>query len=165
MIYLRRAISVTAAVLAFGFAADGASAQDSGFGDASRLAAATPLGVRAEVAWDILITETAGGATEDQFHDAVTQTFENKLEELGVAVDAEAERFLLCRVETLYDSGLIAFAARVELHEPFGEGDATAITWHRTWIGTTPVRGMHMLFTIGEQCAEDFVDARDAAGG
>ncbi len=140
-----------------------ALAQDASFGDASRLAGATPLGVRAVVEWDDLITETAGGATEGQFHDAVIQTFENALEELGVSLDPAAERLLVCRVETLYDSGLIAFAARVELHEPFGDGSSTAITWHQTWIGTTPVRGMHMLFTIGEQCAEDFVEARGDA--
>ena len=113
--------------------------------------------------WDDLITEVAGGATEPQFHDAVAQTFEQALEGLGVALDAESSRILVCRVETLYDSGLIAFAARVELHEPFGDRGTSAITWHRTWIGTAPVRGMHTLFTIGEQCAEDFVEARDGA--
>jgi hypothetical protein len=139
------------------------TAQDAGFGDPSRLANAEPVGARAMVDWDDLITEVAGGATEPQFHDAVAQTFEQALEGLGVALDPDASRFLLCRVETLYDSGLIAFAARVELHEPSADGDATVITWHRTWIGTTPARGMHTLFTIGEQCAEDFVAARDGA--
>ncbi|MEX2471943.1 MAG: hypothetical protein WEA34_07185 [Gemmatimonadota bacterium] len=158
-----RALVLTLLLVAPGVGATPALAQDASFGDRSRLAAATPLGVQAVVEWDDLITETAGGATEDQFHDAVIQTFENKLAELGVSLDPAAERFLLCRVETLYDSGLIAFAARVELHEPFGDGSSTAITWHQTWIGTTPVRGMHMLFTIGEQCAEDFVEARGDA--
>lgn len=158
-----RALALALLLVTPAFAATRATAQDASFGDPSRLAGATPLGVRAAVQWDDLITETAGGATEDQFHDAVVQTFENTLEGLGVALDPAAERFLVCRVETLYDSGLIAFAARVELHEPFGDGRSTAITWHRTWIGTTPVRGMHMLFTIGEQCAEDFVEARGDA--
>lgn len=155
-----RALALALLLVTPALAAKGAGAQDASFGDASRLAGAAPLGVRAAVDWDQLITETAGGATEDQFQEAVVQTFENKLAELGVSLDPAAERFLVCRVETLYDSGLIAFAARVELHEPFGDGSSTAITWHRTWIGTTPVRGMHMLFTIGEQCAEDFVEAR-----
>lgn len=158
-----RALALALLLVTPGLWTTSATAQDASFGDPSRLAEATPLAVRAAVQWDDLITETAGGATEDQFHDAVVQTFENTLEELGVALDPAAERFLVCRVETLYDSGLIAFAARVELHEPFGDGSSTAITWHRTWIGTTPVRGMHMLFTIGEQCAEDFVEARGDA--
>lgn len=153
----------TAILLTLGLAPAAASAQDAGFGDPARLAGAEPLGVRAVVDWDDLITEVAGGATEPQFHDAVVQTFEQALESLGVALDPGSSRLLVCRVETLYDSGLIAFAARVELHEPFGDGGATAITWHRTWIGTAPVRGMHTLFTIGERCAEDFVEARDAA--
>lgn len=152
----------SAILLTLGLVPALASGQEGGFGDPSRLAGAEPLASRAAVDWDDLITEVAGGATEPQFHDAVAQTFEQALQELGVAVDPESSRFLLCRVETMYDSGLIAFAARVELHEPFGASGATAITWHRTWIGTTPVRGMHTLFTIGERCAEDFVEARDA---
>ena len=152
--FLTSGLTVTAGVV---------SAQDARFGDASRLSGVEPLAVSAVVVWDDLITEVAGGATEPQFHDAVAQTFEQALEGLGVALDAESSRILVCRVETLYDSGLIAFAARVELHEPFGDRGTSAITWHRTWIGTAPVRGMHTLFTIGEQCAEDFVEARDGA--
>lgn len=135
------------------------------FGDPTRLEGAAPLAVRAYVDWDELITETAGGATEPQFHDAVAQAFEQELVDLGVPLDGDAERFLLCRVETVYDSGMIAFAARVEFHEPFGSDGTTAITWHQTWIGTTPVRDMHRLFAIGEQCAADFFDAWEAANG
>lgn len=140
-----------------------ASAQMEAFGDPARLRGVTPLAARAVVDWDQLITETAGGATEDQFQQAVAQTFEAELEALGVSIDAGSERFLMCRVETLYNSGVIAFAARVELHEPFGSAGQTAITWHRTWIGTAPVQGMHLLFRIGEQCAEDFAEAWNAA--
>ena len=139
------------------------AAQAGAFGDPARLVDAVPVAVRAAVDWDELITETAGGATEDQFHQAVIQTFEASLREMGVAVDASSERFLMCRVETIYDSGLISFAARVEFHEPFGAPGQTAISWHRTWIGTAPLQGMHLLFRIGEQCAEDFVEAWTAA--
>jgi hypothetical protein len=139
------------------------SAQMDAFGDPARLADAMPVAVRAAVDWDELITETAGGATEEQFHQAVFQTFEAALGEMGASVDASSERFLMCRVETIYDSGLISFAARVELHEPFGAPGQTAISWHRTWIGTAPVQGMHLLFRVGEQCAEDFVEAWTAA--
>ncbi|MDZ7780195.1 MAG: hypothetical protein U5R14_09740 [Gemmatimonadota bacterium] len=135
------------------------------FGDPTRLEGSAPLAVRAYVDWDELITETAGGATEPQFHDAVAQTFEQALSDFGVPLDSEAERFLLCRVETVYDSGMITFAARIELHEPFGADGATAITWHQTWIGTTPVQDMHRLYSIGEQCAADFVEAWEAANG
>jgi hypothetical protein len=142
-----------------------AAAQMEAFGDPARLRDVTPVAARAVVDWDQLITETAGGATEDQFHQAVIQTFEAELGAQGVAVDASSERFLMCRVETLYNSGVIAFAARVELHEPFGAPGQTAITWHRTWIGSAPVQGMHLLFRIGEQCAEDFVEAWSAANG
>lgn len=140
-----------------------AAAQMEAFGDPSRLRDVTPVAARAMVDWDELITETAGGATGEQFHEAVVQTFEDELEALGVSLDASSERFLMCRVETLYESGQIAFAARVELHEPFGAPGQTAITWHRTWIGTAPVQDMHLLFRIGEQCAEDFVEAWSAA--
>ncbi|MEX2467987.1 MAG: hypothetical protein WD995_13840 [Gemmatimonadota bacterium] len=139
------------------------AAQMEAFGDPARLVGAAPLAVRAVVEWDELITETAGGATEDQFHQAVIETFEASLGEMGVPVDDAAERMLVCRVETFYNSGSIAFAARVEFHEPFGRPGQTAITWHRTWIGTTSVQGMHLLFRIGEQCAEDFAEAWRAA--
>lgn len=159
----RATLAVVLCTLGPSLAHTGLAAQETMFGDPSRLAGAEPLGARAVVQWDDLITETAGGATEAQFLDAVAQTFEASLREQGVAVDPASERFLVCRVDTMYDSGLIAFAARVELHEPFGDGSGTAITWHRTWIGTTPVRGMHLLFTIGERCAEDFIAARDGA--
>ena len=140
-----------------------ASAQMEAFGDPARLRGVTPVAVRALVDWDQLITETAGGATEEQFHQAVVQTFEATLEDKGVEIDPSSERFLMCRVETIYNSGLISFAPRVELHEPFGAPGQSAITWHRTWIGSAPVQGMHLLFQIGEQCAEDFADAWTAA--
>lgn len=140
-----------------------ASAQMGAFGDPARLQGVTPVDVRAMVDWDDLITETAGGATEEQFHQAVVQTFEATLREQEVDIDSSSERFLLCRVETIYNSGLISFAARVELHEPFGAPGQSAITWHRTWVGSAPVQGMHLLFQIGEQCAEDFVEAWTAA--
>jgi len=131
------------------------------FGDPARLEAALPVAVAAVVDWDEMITESAGGATPDQFHQAVFQTFGAELRERGVPLDSAAERTLLCRVETLYDGGLITFAARVELHEPtlVGGSPVPAITWHRTWIGSAPTQGMHRLFSIGEQCASDFVEA------
>lgn len=136
--------------------------QDAGFGDPTRLAGVAPIGVRAVVDWDELITETAGGATPDQFHQAVFQTFRNELQNLRVPLDDASPRFLLCRVETIYETGLVAFAVRVELHEPFADTGGTAITWHRTWLGTTPIQGMHRLFTIGEQCAQDFHEVYEA---
>jgi hypothetical protein len=135
------------------------SGQEVGFGDPARLQGASPVGVRAWVDWDELITETAGGATEDQFHQAVLMAFEASLSELGIETRDDAPSFLMCRVETIYNGGVIAFAARVEFHEPFGAPGSTAITWHRTWLGTTAVQNMHLLFTIGEQCAEDFAEA------
>jgi hypothetical protein len=155
--------ALTSLLLAVSLPAPVSLAAQAAFCDPARLVGITPVAARAVVDWDELITETAGGATEGQFHQAVIQTFEASLEELGVPLDAASERFLLCRVETIYDSGLIAFAARVELHEPFGGPGQTAITWHRTWIGTAPVQGMHLLFRIGEQCAEDFAEDWRAA--
>jgi len=131
-------------------------AQDAGFGDPTRLAGVAPVGVRTVVDWDELITETAGGATADQFHQAVFQTFRNELQNRRIPLDDASPRFLLCRVETIYDTGLVAYAVRVELHEPFGDTGGSAITWHRTWVGSTPIQGMHRLFMIGEQCARDF---------
>lgn len=163
----RRAASVrfTTLTLVLGWAGAlpaAMSAQEpEGFGDPERLTEAGPLRVAAVVDWDELITETAGGATPDQFHQAVFQTFEAALEEAGVSLDPAALRTLLCRVETIYQGGLIAYAARVELHEPVtvdGKG-LTAITWHRTWIGSAPVQEMHRLFAVGEQCAADFLEA------
>lgn len=132
-------------------------------GDPARLVGAPPLAVRTVVNWDRVLTETAGGPTEGQFQEAVSKAFEESLRDFGVPIDPDSENFLLCRVETMYGNGVVAFTGRVELHEPFGAEGETAVSWQQPQIGALPVDEMQVLFRVGERCAEDFAEAWIAA--
>jgi len=149
----RTAAPVLLAALLATFAPGRLSAQD--LGGTARLAGAGPFAPRAAVEWDEQITTTAGGATGDQFQQALIQTFGPALEASAVPVDGNAPVLAVCRVQTYYDRGQIAYAVRVEVHEPVGRDGAPAITWQRGWVGTTQVGGLHQMFTIGKQCAAD----------
>jgi len=139
-----------------------ASVEAQEVGDPVRLAGAGPVAVRVAVEWDEQITNTAGGATEDQYHEAVLQTFRQSLEGTEVPLADDAEAFVLCGVQTYYDRGLIAYSVRVEYQEPLGPDGAPVVSWQRSWVGTTAVGGLHQMFALGEQCATDFAEAWSA---
>jgi hypothetical protein len=150
----RLTLRVMAAAIAVALPHASVEAQD--VGDSARLVGAGPVAVRVAVEWDEQITNTAGGATQEQYHEAVLQTFRQALEGTDVPLAEDAESFVLCRVQTYYDRGLIAYAVRVEYQEPLGPNGAPVVSWQRGWVGTTAVGGLHQMFALGEQCATDF---------
>lgn len=158
-----RGVGLVVVVTLSGAASTPVVAQD--LTDPARLRGTTPVAVRASVEWDEQITNTAGGATEAQYHEAVLQTFRDALQETEVPIDEAAEAVVLCRVETFYDQGLIAYAVRVELLRPLAPEGTPAVVWQRSWVGTTAVGGLHRMFSLGEQCAEDFASDWVSANG
>jgi hypothetical protein len=116
--------------------------------------------LRAEVAWDELITMEAGGATSDQFLEALTQTFEAAMtaEDAAPSVVAGAPVTVVCHVDTFYDTGLIVYSLRVQAERAASVDGTSVITWIKSWAGSYPVAQMHLLFRLGELCADGFLD-------
>ena len=127
--------------------------------DPVRLAGLDPVQVRAEAQWDELITMEAGGATPEQFLEALRMTFQETIAEADAApaLDPEAPVTVACHVDTFYDSGLITWALRVQT-EVRGDDGAPVITWIRSWVGSYTVQQLHLMFRLGEQCAESFLE-------
>lgn len=127
--------------------------------DPSRLAGVDRVRVHAEAVWDELITREAGGATPDQFLEALRTTFEAGIAEADAApsVVEDAPVTVTCHVDTFYEAGLIVYALRVQTEEP-GDDGAPVITWIRSWVGSFTVQQLHLMFRLGNQCAEGFLD-------
>lgn len=127
--------------------------------DLGRLSGLTRLDVRATAVWDELITTSAGGATDAQFEEALLQGLQEAIRgaERGPALDPAAPSFLLCHVDTYYDSGLIVYSVRVSHHEPHDDG-GHAITWLRSWVGSYTAQQLHVIWTLADQCADAFLE-------
>lgn len=136
---------------------DGVRAQS--IDDPARLAGVERVHVRAEAQWDEMITMSAGGATQDQFREALRQTFEETIASADAApsVVAGARETITCHVDTFYETGLIVYSLRTQLERPGADG-APVIVWIKSWVGSFSVQQMHVMFTLGEQCAESFLD-------
>ena len=143
----------------------GASAAQ-GVDDPARLEGVVRVQVRAEVEWDEQITQSAGGATSDQFRQALQQSFEGTIAESDAApsVVAGAPVAVVCHVDTYYETGQILYSLRVQTERP-GEDGERVITWIRSWVGSFNTQQMHLMFGLGQQCAESFLtDWRGANG-
>ncbi len=150
---LLRPTCMLLAALLTGVAASGSHAQE--VGDPARLAGVASVSTRANVLWDEEIV-LAGGATGGQYQDALIAAFDLAMEGSGVVLDPDAPGFLMCRVETTFDGVIIAYSLRVEYHEPLGADGAPAITWFKSWLGTYGMQQLHLMFGLGELCAEAF---------
>lgn len=127
--------------------------------DPSRLAGVDRVRVHAEAMWDELITREAGGATADQFLEALRMAFEAGISDADAApsVVGNAPVTVTCHVDTFYEAGLIVYSLRVQ-SELRGDDDAPVITWIRSWVGSFTVQQLHLMFRLGNQCAESFLD-------
>ena len=54
-------------------------------------------------------------------------------------------------------TGLIVYSLRTQLERPAADGQRI-ITWIKSWVGSFTVQQMHVMFTLGEQCAESFLE-------
>lgn len=134
-----------------------ASAQ--GIDDPDRLAGLDRVALRTEAEWDELITMEAGGATPEQFMEALRMTFREGIAGADAApsvVDG-APVTVTCHVDTFYDTGLIVYSLRVQTEVP-GEDGAPVITWIESSVGSYTVQQLHLMFRLGEQCAESFLE-------
>ncbi len=125
----------------------------------NRLAGVTTVNVRIEATWDDAITMDAGGATADQFRQALRMTFEDRLETADSAPNllAGAPTTVTCHVDTFYEPGQIIYALRTQVEQPGADG-TPVIVWIRSWVGSFNMQQMHVMFTLGTQCAERFLD-------
>ena len=125
----------------------------------TRLAGNARVQVRAEAVWDEMITMSAGGGTQDQFRGALAQTFEGTLAEAEAAprLVPGAPTTVACHVDTFYETGVILYALRVQLERPGDDGEPI-VTWIKSWVGSYSVQQMHLMFMLGEQCANAFLE-------
>lgn len=154
----RRLLTYTAEVAALAaIAASGSAAQS--LEDPQRLSGLMEVQVHAEAQWDELITMEAGGATPDQFLEALQLTFGDAIGEADAApsVVAGAPVTVTCHVDTFYDTGLIVYSLRVQTERPGADG-APVITWIKSDVGSYTVQQLHLMFRLGEQCAESFLE-------
>ncbi len=137
-------------------------AQD--IGDPAALAGVSTVSLRATADWDELITTSVGGATASQFEEALLAGFETAIDGAVGTVrrDPAAEEFVLCHVDTFYDSGLIVYAARASFHRPESDG-RHVVTWLESWVGSYTAQQLHLVWTLADQCAEAFLDDWRAA--
>lgn len=127
--------------------------------DAARLAGVTTVDVRVEATWDDAITMDAGGATADQFRQAVRMTFEETISTADAApsIVEGAPHTVTCHVDTFYEPGQIIYSLRTQL-EQAGEDGRPVITWIRSWVGSFDMQQLHVMFTLGTRCAEQFLE-------
>jgi hypothetical protein len=147
------------AVLCVGGAGDATSGAAQEMDDPARLTGVTSVAARASAVWDELITTSAGGATPEQFREALAMGFEQALRatEGGPRYDPDAATSVLCHVDTFYEAGLIVYSVRVSLHEPDDRG-RTVITWLESSVGSYTVQQLHLVWTLADQCANSFLD-------
>ena len=132
--------------------------------DVSRLAGLASVDVRAEAVWDELITMEAGGATAGQFLQALQMTFRDAIADAAdaPAVVEGSPTSVACHVDTFYETGLIVWSLRAQVEAPGPDG-RPVITWIRSWVGSFTVQQLHLMFSLGEQCAEAFLESWRAA--
>ena len=154
-----RVLPLSVVVVAVSAAAGPTATHAQSIDDPVRLAGVERVHVRAEAQWDEMITMSAGGATQDQFRQALQQTFEETIASADAApsVVAGAPETITCHVDTFYETGLIVYSLRTQLERPGADG-APVIVWIKSWVGSFSVQQMHVMFTLGEQCAESFLD-------
>ena len=126
--------------------------------DVSRLSGVTTIDIRVEVNWDEAITMDAGGATADQFSQALRMMFEQTISsaERAPVVRPSARYTIACHVDTFYEPGQIIYSLRTQLEEDDSDG-APVIRWIRSWVGSFSMQQMHVMFTLGQACAERFL--------
>lgn len=127
--------------------------------DPARLAGVERIQLRATSAWDEMITQSAGGATPDQFREALTMTFTDAISSADAApsVVPGAPLTVACHVDTFYETGQIVYGLRTQLERP-GDDGQPVIVWIKSWVGSFGVQQMHVMFTLGNQCAESFLE-------
>ncbi len=132
--------------------------------DTGRLAGVLRIDTRVDAQWDELITMEAGGATEAQFIEALSMTFRQTLASADAApsVVEGAPVTVACHVDTFYETGLIVYSLRTQVERPGADG-RPVIAWIRSWVGSFTTRELHRMFTLGEQCAESFLEAWKSA--
>jgi hypothetical protein len=127
--------------------------------DPARLAGLERVDIRAEAQWDELITRDVGGATPEQFLDALQMTFRESVTGANAApsvVDG-APVTVTCHVDTFYDHPVIIYALRVQAEQNGVDGEPV-ITWIKSWVGSFTVQQLHLMFRLGDQCAESFLE-------
>jgi hypothetical protein len=136
-----------------------APASGQGVEDPTRLAGLDRVQVRAEAEWDELITVEAGGATPEQFEDALRQTFERTIASADAApsVVPGAPVTVACHVDTFYDMGLIVYGLRAQVESPGPDGQPVVV-WIKSWVGSYTAQQLHLMFSLGEQCADSFLE-------
>lgn len=134
--------------------------------DPTVLRGVSSVAVRASADWDELITTSAGGATQGQFEQALLSAFHDAMvgAASGPTVSDEAAELVLCHVDTFYDTGLIAYAVRVSYHRPDADG-RHVIAWLESSVGTYTTQQLHVIWTLGDRCAEAFLTAWREANG
>jgi hypothetical protein len=127
--------------------------------DPMRLSDVARVQIRGEAVWDQMITESVGGGTQEQFRGALEQTLEGVITEADDApsVVQGATATVACHVDTYYEAGLIMYALRVQLERQGSDGQPI-VTWIKSWVGSYTVQQLHRMFTLGEQCAQSFLD-------
>lgn len=128
--------------------------------DTARLTGLASVDVRAEAVWDELITMEAGGATSEQFLQALQMTFRDAIanaDDAPAVVDGSPTS-VACHVDTFYETGLIVWSLRAQVEVPGTDG-LPVITWIRSWVGSFTVQQLHLMFSLGAQCAEAFLES------
>lgn len=150
------ALLSTVALAALG-AGTSVAAQD--IANAQRLAGLDRVQVRAEAQWDEAIVVEAGGGTADQFLQALEMTFEQTITSANAApsVVTGSPTTVTCHVDTFYETGQIVYSLRTQVEEAGPDGQPV-ITWIKSWVGYFTVQQLHVMFTLGEQCANSFLD-------
>jgi hypothetical protein len=141
------------------FATSPAEVHAQSIDDPARLAGIERVQLRADAAWDEMITQSAGGATGAQFEEALRMTFNDAIKSADAApsVVAGAPVTVACHVDTFYETGQIVYSLRTQLERP-GDDGQPVIVWIKSWVGNFSVQQMHVMFTLGNQCAESFLD-------
>lgn len=163
---LRLIAVATSIAIAPALAPADATAQDGrDIGHPTGLAGVERVAVRASAVWDELITTTAGGATGGQFEEALSMGFRDALAGGdGPTVTGDAPGFALCHVDTFYDSGLIVYAVRTSYHRP-DSGGRYVVAWLQSEVGSFTAQQLHLVWTLGERCADSFLGAWNDANG
>ena len=145
------------AVITFGTSPAEARAQS--IADPARLEGIERVQVRADATWDEMITQSAGGATGAQFEEALRMTFSDAITSADAApsVVAGAAVTVACHVDTFYETGQVVYSLRTQLERP-GDDGQPVIVWIKSWVGNFSVQQLHVMFTLGDQCAESFLD-------
>ena len=141
------------------FATSPAEVHAQSIDDPARLLGIERVQLRADAAWDAMITQSAGGATGAQFEEALRMTFSDAITSADAApsVVPGAPLTVACHVDTFYETGQIVYSLRTQL-ERSGDDGQSVIVWIKSWVGNFSVQQMHVMFTLGDQCAESFLN-------